>query len=272
MIDRRTILGLCTLCALVFSAIGAQGASAVSGTTAFTCKKVTPAAGTAGFKDEHCKEAVSSNANFEHVAIAQETTTKFTSSNNTTGSEKSIIRLKAVLAGIEFEVSANVAAGSGWLTNAVDEKEHYVHGEGTVTFSEVKVTKPAGKGCEVFTDNNGVEEGVETVMTHQLKGTTTGQGDRVKIEPATGQTLAAFFVTNCTIPALNGTYEVTGSLTGTTNGATLIFTHADVTAQGTLKLRGQKAGLDGSFTFKGKDEKAGDTEYTPLTVTTVETG
>jgi hypothetical protein len=271
MIGRRAILGLCMLCALAFSAIAAQGASAVTGTTAFTCKKVTPAVETAGFKDEHCKEAVSSNANFEHVAFAQETTTKFTSSNITTGTERSITRLKSVQAGIEFEISANIAAGSGWLTNALNEKEHYVHGEGTVTFSEVRVTKPANKGCEVFTDNGGVEEGVETVMTKQLKGTTKGQGDRVKIEPAVGTTLATFFVTNCTVPALNGTYEVTGSLTGTTNGATLIFTHADVTAQGTLKLRGQKAGLDGSFTFKGKDETAGDPEYTPLTVTTVET-
>ncbi len=273
MIGRKAIAGLCMLCALAFSAIAAQSASAVTGTTAFTCKKVTPAGGTAGFKDAHCKEAVSTNAEYEHVAIPESTTTRFLSNNITTGTTRSIIRLHSVQAGIAFEISANIAEGQGWLTNAKDVSgEHYAHGEGTVTFSEVFVTKPAGKGCEVFTDNEkGEEEGVATVMTRQLKGTTKGQGHRVKIEPAVGNTLATFWITHCSVVALNGTYEVTGTLTGTPEGATLVFNGADVTAQGTLKVRGQKAGLDGSFTFKGKDETAGDPEYTPLTVTTVET-
>jgi len=42
MASRKTIAGLCLLCALGLSAFAAQSASAaVAGTTAFTCKKLS---------------------------------------------------------------------------------------------------------------------------------------------------------------------------------------------------------------------------------------
>src|SRR5262245_46064859 len=62
---KRSIIGICLCCALMVSAIAAQAASAANGTTAFTCKKVTKAVGTAGFSDAHCKSPVESNAEYE---------------------------------------------------------------------------------------------------------------------------------------------------------------------------------------------------------------
>jgi uncharacterized membrane protein len=39
MTGRRAIVGICMLCSLFISAVAAQSAMAVSGTTAFTCVK-----------------------------------------------------------------------------------------------------------------------------------------------------------------------------------------------------------------------------------------
>ncbi len=277
MTGRRAIIGLCMLCALVFSAFAAQGAAAASnGTTAFTCKKVTPAVGTAGFSKEHCRpeDAVSSNANYEHVSFAPETTTKLTGNNKTTEGATSVAKLHSIQAGINEELQATTVSGEGWMTNAIDPTgEHYAHGEGVITYSGVTVTKPLKK-CKVYEHLGGEKMGAEGVVkTNQLKATTTGQGDRVKFEPAAGAgaAFAIFWVTECEIAALNGTYEVKGSLTAPTNGATIEATGADVTSQGTLTVRGQKAGLEGTLTLIAKDETAGDPAYTPLSVTTVET-
>jgi hypothetical protein len=270
MTGRRAIVGLCMLCALAFSALMAQGASAeTKGTTAFTCKEE---AGTIGFADAHCKEPVSTGAKFQHVAFAANTPTKITGNNITTGVERSIAKLRSTQAGIEEELQAEEVEGEGELENVLEASgEHALHAKGTIVYKKVSVLKPAGKGCKVFEDLENKEMGVEGVVkTKPLKATSAGQGDRILLEPETGTTFATFWVTNCTTEALNGTYEVTGKLTATTEGATLIATHNDVTTQGTLKTRGQKSGLDGSLTIKGTD-LPGDKVDTPLSVTTVST-
>lgn len=282
MIGRKAIFGVCMLCVLAVSALAAQGATAVTkGTTAFTCKEKKEPVGP-GFSKAHCRpaDAVSTGAKYEHVAIPEHTTTEITGTNAKTSAEttqSSVWRLKTVVAGLEVELSATGLHAEGWATNAIDPTgEHYVHGTGSAVFTGVAVTKPAGKGCKVFTDDDSgpePKEGAEGVVdTEPLVATTTQQGDFLKFQPDEGDVLASFWIT-CTpkFPALEGTWQVTGSVKGVPDGATVNFTHAETTAQGTLKVKGNKAGLEGSVTFSGRDPELKETIYTPLSATTVET-
>ena len=106
------------------------------------------------------------------------------------------------------------------------------------------------------------------VKTEPLFATTRGQNHSLTFTPKTGTLFAKFYITNCSVPALNGTYEVTGKVTGVPDGATVNFKHEEVTKQGNLKTRGAASGLEGTLTLKGKDEAKGDLTYSPLSVTT----
>ncbi len=276
MIGRKAAVGLCMLCALALSAFAAQGASAASnGTTLFTCK--VPSGGDVSvgqkFNKGHCKDKATdndtdANGTFRHVAFNQDVTTEITgTSENTAGvCEGSILR--STQAGVEEELSSKcshilpeVGGVKSWVTNKVDATtgEHYYEGVAFLDYTEVKVAKPAEKGCKVKN---------ETVIAH-LKFTTLGQGANIKFSPATGEKFAEFEIEGCSIAALNGKYEVKGSLLVEPNGATITTTEAAVTAQGTLKLRGQVAGLEGGMTVKGK--APGDVADTALSPTTVST-
>jgi hypothetical protein len=255
------------LCALAFSAIAAQGASASKGTTAFTCKEKKEKGG-AGFSKAHCKpgDAVGSGASFEHVAVAPGTATEISGTNKNTGSntnEATQVQLRAPSAGIDYELSVGVVEGVGSVTNATTETgEHYVHGVATITFKEVTVTKPSGKGCVV---KGGI------ITTNELKATTQGQGDFLKFEPNAGEVLTSYTIEGCSTTGVNGVYEVKGSIKCPVEGATVTCTHSDTTTQGTLSDRGQKAGVAGTMTLSAKELAAGDEAFTPLSVTTVET-
>jgi hypothetical protein len=278
MTARRAIIGLCMISALIASAIAASGASALEpkGTTAFTCVKVTEAAGTAGFSREHCKpeDAVTTNAKFQHVAIPEKTTTEITGSNETTGGATEVAKLKETIGGVVLEFQATGVHAEGTFENLLDKEtgEHYAHAEYTLTLTGVAVTKPAGKGCKIWTDNGGVkgEEGVVHFLP--LTATTTGQGHSVTITPKEGNVFTNFIL-ECTtkVPALEGTWTIEGKVTGVPNGATIKFTHNEVTEKETLLAKGVKIGLEGSLTIKGRDSGiAGDTTK-PLSFTTVET-
>lgn len=278
MTGRKAIIGLCMLSALAFSAFAVQSASAATkGTTVFTCKKKAVKGG-AGFSKAHCKtaDAVASEAEYEHVAVAENTTTEVTGTTEDTEGKPTVSKLKSVQAGVEeelqsglahilpeFEVSPGVFQKS-WVTNTKDATtgEHYFAGEAWVRYTEVTVTKPAGKGCVVNTGQ---------VTTNKLKFTTKGQGDFVKFEPTAGEVFAEFTIEGCTVAALNGLYQAKGSVKSKADGATLTLTHAEVTEQGTLILRGQKAGFESTTTVKATDKAAGDVVDTPLSQTTVET-
>jgi hypothetical protein len=282
MNGRRAVVGLCMLCALAFSAFAAQGATAATkGTTAVTCKNV--GANNGKFTKEHCRPVVDvGTGSYEHVPFAANTTTELIGTNektknNTTEAEPSI--LKETIGGVELELKAPKVSGSGTMENKLDASgEHYAEGSGTIVYSEVEVTKPAGKGCEVFTDEENpvgsgkFVEGAKGVIDAKVKATTKGQGDFVKFEPQ-GTAFATFWVT-CTInpvPALEGTWEITGSIKCPTDGATILCKHTETTTQNTLKGKGNKAGLEGALTLLGRDPVPPDTVYTPLSVTTVET-
>jgi hypothetical protein len=272
MIQTRTLAGLCMLCALLVSAFAAQGASASKGTTAFTC---TESAATKDRVGAHCL-AEGTPKNFGHVAIAQDTTTEGISTNEKTRNnttEATSVKLRMTIAGVVTELEAPVVEGEGWFENKVEpgeNGEHYIVGHGTTTYTNVKVTKPAGLGCKVYTSNEDTTKGTEgLVHTTPLKGTSTGMGDSGKLEPTTeGGIFAHFIIAECKAPveALNGPYTVSGSVTCPVNGGTVTCEHSTITTANTLKINGSiKAGIDLSTTAKNK------VTGTPLAATTVET-
>jgi hypothetical protein len=251
-------------CALLVSAFAAQGASAITGTTAFTCVE----GGTKDFKDSHCKEN-EPGGKFGHVAIAQDKTTKLTGDD-----AGGVTILKATVGGIPITLTAQNldVRENAWMKNQLAASgEHYVHGEFKLTYTEVTVTG-AGKECFIYEDEGPGTPGPKgAIATGQLTATTQGQGDSLKITPAVGPIFASFWITDANHSTAKcitgGTYEVLGSVTGKPNGATVNFTHSEVTTANTLSLGtagvGFKAGLEGSVTLKG--------EGTPLSVTTVTT-
>lgn len=266
MNGRRAIGGLCMLCALLVSAIAAQGASA-AGTTAHTCAKtVPPSLGV--FTEDHCRTQVQPAQNlWAHVSIPNNTTTTLR------GSAAGQTKLKATIGGIATELVANTLSGTGSMENKEAGGEMFASGTGTITYTEVAVASPAGKGCKVSTDNGGVagEEGL--VHTNTLKATTQGQGEFLKFEPNEGEVFATFIISGCTgsaaLEALNKTYTVTGSVKGVPTGATTKFTHAETTTQGNLKLNGSiKAGIEGDLELEGEDPSLGSDAFTPLSATT----
>lgn len=106
-----------------------------------------------------------------------------------------------------------------------------------------------------------------TITTEQLTATTEGQEDSTKFQPQSGTKFADIKIEACSVEPLNNTFPVTGSAKSAGSaGATLTITHAEMTAQNTLKFGGQKAGIDGTLTFRAH-LKAGE-ETNPLAVTT----
>lgn len=150
--------------------------------------------------------------------------------------------------------------GEGTLENLEEGGEIYTQAAGTLTFSGVSVIKPAGKGCKV--------KGGE-IKTKELTATTKGQGMAMKFAPASGEVFASFEIEGCSVGALNGVYEVKGSVTSSSiNGATTKFEPGPTTELGTLKVRGQKAGINGTLTEKGRDPAIPTDVCKPLVATT----
>jgi len=263
------------LCALLVSAFAAQSASAITGTTAFTCSK------SADVKDrfgEHCL-ATGTPKEYGHIPITQDVTTELKVSNEKSANETkecSEQRLKTTIGGVATELTSCLVEGEGspWIRNRLDASgEHYTESHFTLTYTNVKVAKPAGVGCVINTDNADKTVGTAGIVhTEPLKGTTLKQGDSVKLEPTTGTTFANFHITGCTgaFAAINATYSVTGSITCKPDGATINCNHNEITTQNTLKLNGSvKAGYEGSTTLSGRLDSS--QAYTPLSTTTVTT-
>jgi hypothetical protein len=291
MNGRRAIVGLCMLCALMVSAFAAQSASAATkGTTAFTCVK-----GAGTLRGEHCLTTGTAAPEYGHVAIKEpegkETTTELEISSAKTDKETTAAGTTAfqeTIAGAELELQSNNVTGTtvvdkepavttvSSITNKKDPVtgEHYIEGTALYHYAEVKVTKPAGKGCKVFTDEEATKtKGAEGVVDVHLNFTTKGQGDFIKFEGATGTQFATFFI-ECTTKvgeALEGTWTITGSAKCPPTGATIVCSHTEITTQNTLKGKGSKAGLEGPLTISGRDPTLKETTYTPLSFTTVET-
>jgi len=271
------------LCAMAFSAVVAQGASA-AGQTAFTCAS---GGGAKDFSKAHCAPAdavTPGTGSFGHVAITEETHARLSNektNSTTTGPTNGTLR--ETIAGVELELeSTGVVEGRGILRNEEvgGVMQAYAESnESALTFNGVIVKKPAGKGCIVREKNAGAE-GV--VKTRPVKGHTTVVTDKengegaaeerhsVIIEPTTGTVFASFWI-ECSDPsvpiALQENWEITGKVTCPTNGATINCNHNTITEANTLKGKGTKAGLQGKATITaGKFPESEPTN--PISVTT----
>ncbi|MGD9736123.1 MAG: hypothetical protein AB7V58_11035 [Solirubrobacterales bacterium] len=232
MSGRRTAIATALLCALAISAIAASSASA--GGNIYTCVKVEEGA---EFDDQHCTSKVGV-LEYKHELIEGWTWVRQTNAN--TASETTaaqVVKLLGALSGVVTEVQCTTAEGEGEIGNEGTSAS----GTGTVEYTGCTVTKPAGKGCKV----SGGE-----ITTNLLALTTAGQtGTNVKISPNSGTEFASVKIESCSVPALNNTFPVTGSLIATANGAVLSTTHSGITSQNTLKFGGVKAGIEAAGTM-----------------------
>jgi hypothetical protein len=235
MIGRRSVIGIVMALALAFAAFASASASGAQ-----RAEACVSGGGTA-FTDAHCK--VSGAGTFGLKNITNGVETAITGTNAKTASETSAASaavLAGNLAGVATELTCTTVSGSGSLTNA----EASVSGTGKITYSGCTVVKPAGKECKV---NKG------TVNTEELAATTVGQAEnKLKFEQI-GTKFANVIIEGCTVGSLNNTFPVTGSLVADTSGATTSSTEAGITAQGTLKFGGNKAGLEGAITISNSE-------------------
>ena len=204
MIGRKSILGLCMLCALAIAGLAAQSASAQK---AYTCAETGTQVGANKFSDSHCKTPNGTTGPWRHVA--------FTGKTNITGSGE-VTKLKSVQSGVTLELQSTELTGSGEMENKEEGATTWAEGTGTITYKNVTVTLPAGKGCKVVGGS---------VTTNKLAATTKGLTNQLKFTPATGETFAEFTVEGCSIGALNHLYTAKGSVIGNTEGATTVTTH-----------------------------------------------
>jgi hypothetical protein len=141
MNGRRSAICLGLLCALVLSAVAAQGAAA-KGVTAYTCEKV--GAGVAStFEDEHCTKAKAGTGQWVHKEIKPGVPTKYEGNNvNTDGSRNPMEFFLAL-----FGTSVNIKCQKEFSTGTLENKEvaKVMQTANTAIlfeFSECTVTQP----------------------------------------------------------------------------------------------------------------------------------
>lgn len=265
MIGRRGAVGLSLLCALAFCAFGAASASAVNGTTAFTC---VFEGGKEDFSDAHCDNKV--GGKYGHVAIEKDVTTAVHVTNEKTASSTTAHTpafLKSVAGGIEVTLSCTKVDGKeAWIENkttVVEGKEKMeVIGGGNVSYTECKATKPVNKEippkevCKVK----------EPIITNATTETfVNGEEMGVKNKPPAGENFTELVLENngalkC---AIKGTYPITGTMKGTPtnngagqkgNGATLHY----VTNEQEIKIGVSAAELSQTLTISMAGEPTGN--------------
>jgi hypothetical protein len=275
MFGRRATVGLTLLCALLFSAIAVQSASAAAAknTTFFTCVKTD--SGKSTFTDPHCDFDDAGKGNFEHQPLESGlgNTTEVESSNETTGGTTS----PQVLEGSPFKVSTSIScttlAGIGSVGNTEPKLgEHKISAKTVINLSGCTVAKPAKCAVnEPIVMTFGSIEGLEGLTGP--KGEANAMGVEYKSEAGRPITTITLEGAEC---ALKGfPFPVEGSIIETSgpgtaeaqtkiwHGATSIFT----AAMSNLTAAGRPATYTGNKTVVMK-KVAGKTSW-PITKTTV---
>ena len=263
MIGRRTTVGLSLLCALLFSAIAVQSASAVKAvnTTAVTCVE---GGVTKDFSDAHCDTKVpAGTGKFSHEAIPNDTTTEITTDNTTTGGATDPAVLKGKAFGVASEITCNKVAsqaGKAFFHNIehAATKQHTVTGTLISSFTECSVQKPLK--CDVK-EPIVVEAEGEAVEGLESGGKKETMGFQVKAKAGKPFAAITYINNGAEKCALNGKIvNVTGSAiaTGTPepskankhSGATGTYDHTKITENKELLLGGEAAGLDLTTTVR----------------------
>ena len=267
MIGRKTTVGLSLLCALLFSAIAVQSASAAKAvnTTAVTCVEN---GGKKDFKDAHCDEkVVEGTGKFGHEAIANDTTTEIGVTNTLTGGATDPAVLKGKAFGAAAEITCNKVASEAkksFIHNVESpEKKHTVTGTVVVNYTDCSVQKPAKcdvkEPIQVKAEFEGVE-GLESA--DKTKKETMG----VQFKAKGAEAFAKIEFVNlgaekCSLD--KKTVSVEGSAIGTGTpepskankhaGATVNFDHTKITATKELIFGGEAAGFDNTATVYMED-------------------
>ena len=257
MIGRKAMVGLPLLCALLFSAIAVQNASATAGTniTGFTCAKVASKA-TGEFKDAHCDEKKSTENGYKHELITG--TTEAEATNETTGGAKST----QVIEGSPFKVAAKIECttltGSGTIENSEPSaKVHKLTGSGTLQLTGCTVVKPAKCTLkEPFVTKIGSVE-TQEVLTGP-KGEANAMGFEYRSPAGEPFGIITLQGAECAIKepcAVEGSVIATGGpgsaepQTSTWSGATAVVTPA----MSSLTIASRPSTYEGTVTYRRKD-------------------
>jgi hypothetical protein len=258
MNGRRAIIGLMLLCALVVSAFAAPNATALRGTTAYTCKpEPKPTEFTFGFEDEHCDKAIlGTKAKWVHEEIKPGTTTKVTATNNETGGANSVPGLRFTSEGEVVEILAagfSTCKEKTTLKNSVfGEKEQMIaSGEFCGEFTSLEVTSPS-KECKV---KGGIIQLNAAADWRSLVLVVGGKEEMsFTVSQPTGKPFTTFELEKCPNKNLNKSYSVEGTTVqanvstevNSFIGATIKF-ETKKTGEA-LKVGGAKAEFSGIFT------------------------
>jgi hypothetical protein len=222
MFERRAVVGLSLLCALVSCAIAVPRASA-KGTTAFTCVEKT---GEEGFSDEHCDTAASGGSvKFVHKEIKPKLLTAITASNEKTTEEtkgSAPVALRWMVALVSFEIVCTKVSGTGAVENKEVEKPMQTVGTLQLEYTGCTVTKP--NKCKVKepiiqNSNFTTYEAAEAEMGVELSPKEKGIFLSITLENNEGEQCSA-----------KQTFPFSGNAQGTPggspngSGATLAFT------------------------------------------------
>jgi hypothetical protein len=267
MIGRKATVGLALLCALLFSAFAAQIASAVKGTTAFTCDS---GAATKDFADEHCDRHVGPpEGAFGHTEIKEGTKTEVETTNGKTKNEtkeSAPVVLKGTAGGAATEIVCTTVKGTGILTN-VGGGVMQVEGEKLeAKYSSCTVQKPAK--CVV---KEPIElKNLTAISRISLGASKNEMGGEYKPEAGKPFTEISYEGAECGLKgtklAIEGTAIATGSAgsteTTTYSGGTSLFTNS--MTKETLTFGGKAAEFSSTGTAVMKE--AGGK---PITLTTL---
>jgi hypothetical protein len=272
MTGRRAIVGLSLLTALVVCAFAAPNASALQGTTAYTCMPVKMAA---AFSDEHCTKEAEGGEGWIHEEIAANVKTHLSVTNNETMAKTIPSKFKATVGGVKFEAEA-----SGYLScegektrvqNSEAGEQMFTGGLFCGEFTNVVVKEPAN--CEV--QNKTIKLSNENIwISHVVVNPETKKEEMwLEFIPEGGKLFATFEIVgkDCGIKntkvKVEGTAETTGMFpTDKSDGATLKFTTK--TTGETLKVGATPAEFEGTFTPRMLLQAEKNTN--PITLTTTE--
>jgi hypothetical protein len=264
MIGSRATIGLSLLCALAFSAISATGAMAENKTsTAFTCVKKVKKGG-AGFSKEHCAaaDAVSTEAEFEHVEIPPGKPTVIDGSNEKTATETTAPTnavMTATIGGLKAVITAKKLTATGELENFEDpvtkamdvkSKKVIMHFEEAVLSGALATVE----GCKVAKSEITTNELTSTSLVNTMEAEYSGPGG----------VFAVVSLEGCKTKELNEKgISVTGTSKAIGDGATLETTVASTSG---LKAGGQAASYTSKLTVR---RTTGTTQEAPISGTTI---
>jgi hypothetical protein len=197
----KTLVGVVMLSALVMCAVGTGSASA---TTLHVCtaEKLTEPT-TPKFEDSECRKPNETSGKFHLTRLKVGVSTKVMLNLTTNHT------FSGTIAGVKFAIVCTGMTGTGSETNIEVGAVMGIEESGfEIEYRQCKVEEPAGNGCVL----------PEVISTNVLKGATQpmteAETTKVRLEPASGETVMTVPVKGCTATVLNGEKAIKGFVQG----------------------------------------------------------